>query len=314
MHGSPPGWAAFVSLEWYDKCISFLFRFAAKTSELLLAAGVIVSAADFLQKGELMTQNPTLSLAWAWTQALAIEASIAPVLVFALQAFKDRDTIKGVLYTVLTVLLFLVGGAMLYLQLHSSVAGFSEAALSAPVLDSLLALRVLVSIGVIALTCTKHIRFSGLLTAQHEPPQTISEETMSLILAKLAKLDELEHMIKSRQTTPITLEEQQEQPLQLASPQKETPDQEEQPSYPVFAAIAAEDVKKVIEAFESGVARREICSFLKWGGQKYTTMVKPVLDAWENQKRTAETVPEVTPMHQYNQGATENAGRTRDII
>jgi hypothetical protein len=44
-------WESFVSLTWYDAVISFLFRFVAKTSEPLLAAGVIVSAADFLQHG-----------------------------------------------------------------------------------------------------------------------------------------------------------------------------------------------------------------------------------------------------------------------
>src|SRR5437867_1922516 len=52
-----PKWNAFVSLNWYDGLISFLFRFVAKTSEPLLAIGVIVSAADFLQKGQLMTNN-----------------------------------------------------------------------------------------------------------------------------------------------------------------------------------------------------------------------------------------------------------------
>jgi hypothetical protein len=48
-------------------------------------------------------------------------------------------------------------------------------------MDTLLLLRVLVSIGVIALTCTKHIRFSGLVTEPNQQVQTISEETMSVI-------------------------------------------------------------------------------------------------------------------------------------
>jgi hypothetical protein len=285
-------WEAFVSLEWYDNFISFLFRFAAKTSELLLAAGVIVSAADFLQKGELMAHNQTLSLAWSWTQAIAIEASIAPILVFALLAFKDKDKIKGILYSFLTSLLFVVGGAMLYLQLVSTVAGFSEATISAPVMVTLFVLRVLVSVGVIALSCTKHIRFSGLVTGevqQTAPVHSLSDETMSLILEKLAKLDELERVIRNVQVTTITPEEHQEQPLQLAAPQTETTLTDELPPYPVFAHITPEDVKLVIDAFERGIPKREICSSLKWGGQKYTSIVKPVLDAWEQQKLQAAT-------------------------
>src|SRR5712692_10420651 len=94
----PTRWHAFVSLTWYDGLISFLFRFVAKTSEPLLAAGIIVSAADFLQKGTLMANNPALSVAWAWAQALAIEASTGPTLVCALQAFRARDRVKGWLY------------------------------------------------------------------------------------------------------------------------------------------------------------------------------------------------------------------------
>src|SRR2546425_2480968 len=155
-------WASFVSLQWYDGVISFLFRFVAKTSEPLLAAGVIVSAADFLQKGALMAHNPTLSTAWAWTQALAIEASTGPVLVFALQAFRARDMVKGWLYAILAALLFIVGGSMLLLQLISSVTGISEASINIVVLYALFVLRVVVSGGMVALSCTKHLRFSGL--------------------------------------------------------------------------------------------------------------------------------------------------------
>src|SRR5438105_15201893 len=49
-----PRLQAFVSLSWYAGLISFLFRFLAMTSEPLLALGVILSAADFLQQGHLM--------------------------------------------------------------------------------------------------------------------------------------------------------------------------------------------------------------------------------------------------------------------
>src|SRR6266487_1861778 len=86
---------SFVSLNWYAGVISFLFRFLAMTSEPLLALGVILSAADFLQQGHLMAHNGALQAAWSWAQAVSIEASTGPALAFALDAFRTGDKIKG---------------------------------------------------------------------------------------------------------------------------------------------------------------------------------------------------------------------------
>ncbi len=104
-------WQSFISLNWYAGLISFIFRFVAMTSEPLLAFGVIVSAADFLQKGALMAGNTGFASAWAWCQALAIEASTGPTLAFALQAFRAGDKVKGTLYSILASLLFIVSSS-----------------------------------------------------------------------------------------------------------------------------------------------------------------------------------------------------------
>lgn len=193
---SHPRWQAFVSLGWYAGLISFLFRFLAMTSEPLLALGVILSAADFLQQGHLMSHNPALMVAWSWAQALAIEASTGPTLAFSLDAFRAGDKLKGRLYATLAALLFIVGGAMLFLQLVSNVTGLSEAAVTPWVLYPLLVLRVLVASGIVALLCTKHMRFSGMLADNPPAQQPMSEETMQAILARLAKVDELEQALQ----------------------------------------------------------------------------------------------------------------------
>src|SRR6266496_6010532 len=62
-------WHGFVSLIWLDGSINFIFRFIAKTSALLLAIGIVISAADFLTDGRLMHNNLMLANAWAWTQS-----------------------------------------------------------------------------------------------------------------------------------------------------------------------------------------------------------------------------------------------------
>ncbi len=184
-----PRWQSFVSLSWYAGTISFLFRFLAMTSEPLLALGVILSAADFLQQGHLMAHNGALQAAWSWAQAISIEASTGPTLAFSLDAFRAGDKIKGRLYATLASLLFIVGGCMLYLQLISNATGMSEAAVSPWVLYPLLALRVLVASGIVALLCSKHLRFSGLVAAipapiQVAPPSAILP-TLDEVIEKL---------------------------------------------------------------------------------------------------------------------------------
>jgi hypothetical protein len=57
----------------------------------------------------------------------------------------------------------------------------------------------------------------------------------------------------------------------------------------VFLGVSLEERNKVIAAYTQGIPRREICSHLKWGSSKYSTIVKPVLDAYEQREQQAET-------------------------
>src|SRR6266852_4490422 len=96
---------AFASLHWYDETIKFIFNFVAKTSELLLAAGVVISSANFLTDGAIMQDHTPLSVAWAWAQALAIDSSLGIVFVNGFQAARERDKIKAAIYFTLTAML-----------------------------------------------------------------------------------------------------------------------------------------------------------------------------------------------------------------
>src|SRR6266571_35090 len=155
---------SFASLTWYDSLIEFIFRFVAKTSEPLLALGLVFSAADVLTKGRLMQSNVMLTDLWAWTQAIAIESSGGVVLVYALLSFRDKDTVKGVLYVILASLLAIVGGMMLYSQLMSNATGAADAFAvgSSWQVQALVIMRVVVSVGYVVMCRTKHIRFNDL--------------------------------------------------------------------------------------------------------------------------------------------------------
>src|SRR5579859_5094822 len=101
---------SFASLDWYEAVIKFAFTFTAKTSEVLLAAGLIASTANFLTDGSVMGDNANLTSAWAWAQALAIDSSLGVTCYYLFVNIKQRDWIKVLCYGLLTVLLAVVAG------------------------------------------------------------------------------------------------------------------------------------------------------------------------------------------------------------
>ncbi len=150
-------WSAFASLRWYDAFIEFLFRFTAKTSEPLLAIGIIYSAAIILSEGALDSRNAFFDIFWAITQAIAIESSGGVVLVYGLQSLRDHDRAKAILYLILSALLAVTGGIMLFM--HMAVWKLPP---HDPFMIGLFILRCVVSVGYIYLCRTKHIRFRDL--------------------------------------------------------------------------------------------------------------------------------------------------------
>ena len=173
----------FVELDWYDSFIEFLFRFVAKTSEPLLAAGLTISAADYLSHGAVMAGHPAFALGWAWAQALALESSSGVVFVYSLQAFRQADKIKGAIYLTLALMLAIVGGGMLLLQVNAVTSGSAESAV--PVLN---VLRVIVSIAYIFLLRAKSIRFSDLSDTSEQPVPAVNPEVLNVLVEKLETL------------------------------------------------------------------------------------------------------------------------------
>ncbi len=275
---------SFASLAWYDACVEFLFKLAAKTSEPLLAIGIVYSAADVLSHGNLGYGNQGVQNAWAITQALAIESSGGVILVYGLQSMKEHDNIKACLYLPLSALLAICGGVMLFMQL----SGFEQAG-NTPFMLGLFALRCIVSVGYIYLCRTKHIRFSG-LSRETAPGarETLSNEMMQIILSKLEKLDQLEQLLFKRDSSAVTIEPERETspalPVTTVAKQEE-----EQPAalLPSVSGVSPDEVKSVVDAYHSGIAKRDICSHLRWGSGKYSRIVKPVLDQFLVQEQAS---------------------------
>ena len=118
-----PRMRTFASLHWYDETMTFIFNFVAKTSELLLAAGVVISSANFLTDGGIMRDRAPLSVAWAWAQALAIDSSSGMVFVNGSQAARAHDKIKAVISFTLTAMLATVAGLLTHFDALAHATG-----------------------------------------------------------------------------------------------------------------------------------------------------------------------------------------------
>ncbi len=104
---------------------------------------------------------------------------------------------------------------------------------------------------------------------------------------------ELVQMLRSL-IAEVTVTEEQDAPLQLAETTSVTaPEEAQAEDLPLVALanvlpdVTQEDITAVLTAFPSGVQRRNICGHLHWGTSKYSTIVKPVLDAYAHLQQRA---------------------------
>src|SRR5947208_13601535 len=67
----------FSSIEKIDIAILYTLELTSSISVLLLAFGLIASMANVLTQGSVLTDNLLMQRVWAWTQCIAIDASVA---------------------------------------------------------------------------------------------------------------------------------------------------------------------------------------------------------------------------------------------
>lgn len=84
----------FAPVEKLDTAILYILELASSLSVLLLAFGLIASMANVLTKGNVLTDNPSMQQLWAWTQCIAIDASVAGTIIRTVQSFKQRERLK----------------------------------------------------------------------------------------------------------------------------------------------------------------------------------------------------------------------------
>lgn len=95
----------FTSIEKLDMGILYALELGSSLSVLLLAFGLIASMANVLTKGAVLTDNIVMQRIWAWTQCIAIDASVAGTVIRTFSCYREGEKVKTWLYGFLSVLL-----------------------------------------------------------------------------------------------------------------------------------------------------------------------------------------------------------------
>ena len=95
----------FTSIEKIDTGILYVLELTASVSVLLLAFGLIASMANVLTKGSVLTDNIFMQRVWAWTQCIAIDASVAGTIIRTFRYHAESERIKTWLNGLLSALL-----------------------------------------------------------------------------------------------------------------------------------------------------------------------------------------------------------------
>lgn len=214
----------FKSIEKLDTAILYVLELASSLSVFLLAFGLIASMANVLTKGSVLTDNLIMQRVWAWTQCIAIDASVAGTIIRTFRYHNEGEKVKTWLYGLLSALLLFTAAIVSNIE---SVQQTLNVTLETAYVHVFIPVEVLIWIRSVAIV---------LLIVAHAMRHVQEKEPESVLLT-----------------------------------------------------VSDDERNKVIRAYKQGIPRREICSYLRWGSSKYSTIVKPVLDAYEHQEQQTET-------------------------
>src|SRR5713101_6000422 len=106
----------FTSIEKIDTGILYTLELTSSISILLLAFGLIASMANVLTKGSVLTDNLFMQRVWAWTQCIAIDASVAGTIIRTFRYHTEGEKVKTWLYGLLSALLLFTEAIVLNIE------------------------------------------------------------------------------------------------------------------------------------------------------------------------------------------------------
>src|SRR5712692_3879862 len=278
----------FRTIEKLDTAILYALELASSISVLLLAFGLIASMANVLTKGSVLTDNILMQRIWAWTQCVAIDASVAGTIIRTFRYHTQGERVKTWLYGLLSALLLFTAAIVSNIE---SVQQTLNVTLETAYLHVFIPVEALIWIRSIAIVLL--IVAHAMRHVQIAAPQAATPAVQAAPPSPFEISPELVQMLRSL-IAEVTVTEEQDAPLQLPVTTSVTaPEEAQAEDLPLVALanvlpdVTQEDIAAVLRAYKSGVQRRNICGHLHWGTGKYTTIVKPVLDAYAHLQQRA---------------------------
>jgi hypothetical protein len=269
----------FPSIEKLDTGILYALELTSSLSVLFLAFGLITSMANVLTKGSVLTDHIWMQQIWAWTQCIAIDASVAGTIIRTFRYQAEGEQVKMWLYALLSVLLLFTAAIVSNIEAIQQTLNvtLNNAYLHVFVpVEALIWIRSIAIVLLIVAHAMRHVHFAKNDTPHATPALTaLTPEILTQLQILLTQTTVSQEHSETPQITETATGTQSIADEEAAQPA---------PPEPLFLAVSDQERNKVIAAYKQGIPRREICSYLKWGNAKYTTIVKPVLDSYDQQE------------------------------
>jgi hypothetical protein len=205
----------FTSIDKIDMAILYALELTSSLSILLLAFGLIASMANVLTEGSVLTDNLFMQRVWAWTQCIAIDASVAGTIIRTFRYHAQGERIKCILHACLSVLLLFTAAIVSNIESVQQTLNLTLNAAYTHVfipVEALIWVRSLVIVLLIVAHALRHVQQASVRTApatdstlQPNPP-VLTPELMDALRAALNQ---------------ITVTEEAEAPQALPGPQDE---------------------------------------------------------------------------------------------
>jgi hypothetical protein len=205
----------FKSIEKIDTGILYALELTSSISVLLLAFGLIVSMANVLTKGSVLTENVTMQRIWAWTQCIAIDASVAGTIIRTFRSYAQGERVKYLLYGFLSVLLLFTAAIVSNIE---SVQQTLNIALDAAYVHVFIPLEALIwirSLAIVLLIVAHALRHVQVEPEQAAPVAASAPQPAPLVLTP--------EMVDSLRATlaQVTVSEEPQTSQTLPEPQGE---------------------------------------------------------------------------------------------
>lgn len=174
--------AHFSSIEKLDTAILYLFELLSSLAILLLAFGLIASMANVLTEGSVLSDNVLMQRIWAWTQCVAIDASVAGTILRTFQYSARHEWIKTVLSALLSGLLLFTAAIVSNIEALQQTLNVALSVAYAHVfvpVEALIWIRSLCIVLLIVAHALRHVRPEQISSRTF--PTEISEQSLRTV-------------------------------------------------------------------------------------------------------------------------------------